>query len=168
MSAPPLPETFGNYALDDFIEVVSPAAVSWLPQTSGWWWLSAALLLTLLNYGWKRLRAWYRDRYRREAVQRLQQLLPAAGEPELVSQVNKLLKLTAITAYSREQVASLSGQEWVDFLQRQTTEPLFSPEQGQTLATGAYRVKTLEAGNGRALIAASLAWVQGHQATQHG
>ena len=33
VSAPPLPETFGNYALGDFAEVVSPAAISWLPQT---------------------------------------------------------------------------------------------------------------------------------------
>ena len=39
MSAPPLPDTFGNYALGDFFEVVSPAAISWLPQTAGWAWL---------------------------------------------------------------------------------------------------------------------------------
>ena len=36
MSAPPLPEAFGNYALGDFVEVISPASISWLPQTPGW------------------------------------------------------------------------------------------------------------------------------------
>ena len=35
MSAPPLPDIFGNYILGDFVEVVSPENVSWLPQTVG-------------------------------------------------------------------------------------------------------------------------------------
>ncbi len=33
MSLPPLPETFGNYALHEFSEVASPDAISWLPQS---------------------------------------------------------------------------------------------------------------------------------------
>ena len=65
MSAPPLPEAFGNYALGDFAEVVSPAAVSWLPQTVAWRWLAAALAVYLLYRGWRWLRHWHRNRYRR-------------------------------------------------------------------------------------------------------
>ena len=29
MSAPPLPDIFGNYALGEFVEVVAPNAISW-------------------------------------------------------------------------------------------------------------------------------------------
>ena len=39
MSLPPLPETFGNYALHEFSEVASPDAISWLHKLSvgqGW------------------------------------------------------------------------------------------------------------------------------------
>ncbi len=52
MSAPPLPDIFGNYVLGDFVEVVSPENISWLPQTAGWVWLGAFLLAVLLRYGY--------------------------------------------------------------------------------------------------------------------
>ena len=53
MSAPPLPEAFGNYALGEFVEVVSPADISWLPQTAGWTWVGIALLLFAGHRGWR-------------------------------------------------------------------------------------------------------------------
>ena len=59
MSAPPLPDIFGNYVLGDFAEVVSPQAISWLPQTIGWAWLGVALLVLLLRYLFKWIRKWY-------------------------------------------------------------------------------------------------------------
>ena len=72
MSAPALPEIFGNYLLgEEFVEVVSPAVVSWLPQTAGWACLGAVCLALLMRYGYRRLRQWYRNRYRREALARL-------------------------------------------------------------------------------------------------
>ena len=79
MSAPPLPEVFGNYALGDFVEVVSPAGVSWWPQTVGWLWLGAGLLAYLGLRLWRFLRHWYRNRYRREAIARLQADAREAG-----------------------------------------------------------------------------------------
>lgn len=167
MSAPPLPDAFGNYALGDFVEVVSPQAINWLPQTTGWWWLGAVLALLLLRSLWQRLRVWYHNRYRREAQRRLQQLSPDATGPDLALKVNKLLKLTAMAAYSRERVASLSGQEWVDFLQQQTAAPVFSEQQCGTLAAGMYRAQPLDNANGQNLIKASLEWVRDHREVQH-
>ena len=112
MSVPPLPEIFGNYTLGDFVEVVSPEAVSWWPQTTGWLWLGAALLTWALYRAGLLLRHWYRNRYRAEATARLRRLSRDADTVELVQQVNRLLKLTALTAFSREQVARLSGAPW--------------------------------------------------------
>ena len=162
MSAPPLPEAFGNYALGDFVEVVSPAAISWLPQTTGWAWLGVALLLLALHRGWRALRHWYCNRYRREAAARLRQLDIDAAGAELVAEINKLLKLTAMIAYSREQVASLYGSQWADFLNRQCPSAPFSTEQRQLLATGAYQPSPLEPATGRALVDASLSWIREH------
>lgn len=162
MSAPPLPDAFGNYALGDFVEVVSPQAVSWMPQTIGWWWLGAALLGLGLHYLWRRLRHWYRNRYRREAVQRLQ-ALPGDDPFEQLLEVNKLLKLTAMQAYTREQVASLSGQDWADFLNSQCAAPTFSPAQCQALTTAVYGSGAVDRDAIVALIDASLNWVREHQ-----
>ena len=163
MSAPPLPDTFGNYALGDFVEVVSPAAINWWPQTAGWWWLGAALAGFALHRSWRILRHWYRNRYRREAAARLQQLAATTAGDTLVADINRLLKLTALVAYSREHVARLSGEEWVNFLNRQCTAPTFSTEQGELLALAAYTGHTIEANTGQQLLAASLAWVREHE-----
>ena len=163
MSAPPLPEVFGNYALGDFVEVVAPTAVSWLPQTVGWFWLGMALLAFGLYRGWLKLRHWYRNRYRREAEARLQNLAAESDGYELVCEINRLLKLTAMVAFSRQQVARLSGADWTEFLNRQCQSPAFSPDQARLLAVGPYGAMTVDQAGARQLIAASLNWVRQHE-----
>ena len=163
MSAPPLPEIFGNYALGDFVEVVSPDAISWLPQTTGWLWLGLALLGFCLYRGWLRLRHWYRNRYRREAQQRLQRVADFSDSEDQIGEINRLLKLTAMTAFSRQQVAQLSGSAWTDFLNRKCPSPPFSPQQGEMLALGPYRHSTIDRSSAEQLLAASLNWVREHE-----
>ena len=166
MSAPPLPDIFGNYVLgDEFVEVVAPAAVYWLPQTAGWAWLGGIALLLLLRYAWRRLRHWYRNRYRREAAVQLRALGNAPADEHWLEELNRLLKLTALAAFSREQVASLSGTAWVEFLNSRCEQPPFSTTQGELLAEAIYR-RTLPAANERAqLLSACLRWVEGHERT---
>ncbi|MCB1854160.1 MAG: DUF4381 domain-containing protein [Halieaceae bacterium] len=163
MSAPPLPEAFGNYALGDFVEVVSPADVSWWPQTVGWLWLGAALLAWLGYRLWRLLVHWYRNRYRREAIARLRALPATAAPPGLVADINRLLKLTALAAFPRGEVASLSGEEWVAFLNRQCPQQPFSPAQCRLLALGPYTGAGLDAAGASTLVDASVEWVRRHE-----
>jgi hypothetical protein len=167
MSAPPLPDIFGNYVLGDFVEVVSPEAVSWLPQTTGWVWLGVGLLFLLLRYSWRRLRHWHQNRYRREAAIRLRQISATTDQEIWLVELNKLLKLTALTAFSREQVAHLSGMEWVDFLNHHCTPPPFPPELGELLAVGAYNNTTVQDTTQQRLLTACLDWVHTHERHQH-
>jgi hypothetical protein len=163
MSAPPLPEVFGNYALGEFAEVVAPQAVNWLPQTAGWAWLGAGVLAVVLHRGWLRLRRWHRNRYRREAVARLKQLGSAQDTSSQLTELNRLLKITAMAAFSRERVARLSGMAWVDFLNAQCPEPPFTTAQGQLLAEGPYRAGNTD-NTGGELVAAAQRWVLEHEA----
>jgi hypothetical protein len=163
VSAPPLPDAFGNYALGDFVEVVAPAAINWWPQTVGWWWLGAILGLFAGYRGWQVLRRWYHNRYRREAAARLRRLAGSAESLVPVADINRLLKLAALVAYSREQVARLSGQAWVDFLNRQCATPPFSAEQGRLLALAPYTGGAVDANSGRQLLEAALIWVREHR-----
>ena len=80
-----------------------------------------------------------------------------------MSEINRLLKLTALAAYSREQVARLSGEEWVDFLNSRCPSPPFSPEHGRLLALASYSGQAVEPEAGARLLAASLAWVEQHE-----
>lgn len=165
MSAPPLPEIFGNYALKDFAELVPPDSISWLPQTPGWAWLGLAVLVLALRYLWRRLKHWYSNRYRREAIIRLRALAGTEESTAFVSDVNRILKITALVAYSRTAVAKLSGQDWVNFLNQQCPQAPFDPQQMQLLATAVYGGSS---GNDQRpqLLAASLAWVAQHQTAQ--
>lgn len=167
MSAPPLPAAFGNYALGDFAEVVSPADISWLPQTTGWAWLGAALALLLLRVIWRRLRHWYRNRYRREAIARLRRLAQSASGDGWLIELNTLLKLTAMAAFSRERVARLSGEEWIEFLTRQCRSQVFSPQQRWLLAIGPYRSAPIAQDARDQLVAACRDWIRLHERPEH-
>ena len=166
MTAPPLPEIFGNYALVDFAEVVPPESISWLPQTVGWSWLGVAVLALTLHYLWRRLKHWYRNRYRREAVARLQALSSNTGATEFVADINSVLKITALVAYSRESVAKLSGESWVNFLNQQCEQPPFTPEHIELLARSVYRVQAFELQRDQ-LTQASVIWVEQHRPPAH-
>jgi hypothetical protein len=146
--------------LGDFVEVVPPGAINWWPQTAGWAWLGVVLFLLAGRWGWKQTLHWYRNRYRREAQKQLQQLR-AANTP--VREINRLLKLTSLAAFPREQVAALSGKPWVDFLNRQCSAPVFNEQQSRMLALATYSDTPLEEASREQLLQASLDWIQRHK-----
>ena len=111
MSLPPLPESFGNYAIRGIAEVLPPEPVSWIPVTTGWRLLGAAILLWVIYQGYRQYRAWRRDRYRR----------------------------LALRAFPRTEVARLSGQRWLDWLQSSTETPVFSERSRALLSDSQYR-----------------------------
>jgi hypothetical protein len=167
MSLPPLPDIFGNYVLGDFVEVTAPSDISWLPQTAGWYWVGAAALIFSLRYGWQRLRHWYRNRYRREATARLENLAQSSEQVNFLVELNQLLKLTALAAFSRERVARLHGRAWVNFLNQQCVAAPFSEDLGQLLAVGAYSNAAIEEDTRQHLLAACRHWVVEHQSPEY-
>ena len=110
---------------------------------------------------WRALKHWYRNRYRREAIGRLQALANLEGSSELVAEINRVLKITALVAYSRETVAKLSGNNWAQFLNQQCEQPPFSTAQLELLATATYRGQVI--GSQQQLLQASVQWVEQHQ-----
>lgn len=163
MSAPPLPDIFGNYALGDFVEVTAPAAVSWWPQTVGWIWVGVLLGLLLARKLWRMGRHWYHNRYRREALQRLTKIEAGPLDETTPEQLNRLLKLTALAGWSRDQVARLTGSEWVEFLNRTCESPPFGPTLAELLATGPYTAPAIDPATGRRLLQACREWIRHHR-----
>lgn len=162
MNAPPLPEHFGNYALQPgFTEVASPGTISWWPATPGWAVLAAGLALYLLYRGGRALRRWRRNRYRREARRELRQLVASAGPETLANAASDLLKRTALAAFPRPRVAGLHGAAWVDFLNRHCAGAPFDATLAEALSSQ-YRQVPLAAGQQRALLAACDTWIKHH------
>lgn len=102
-------------------ELPLPAAVSYWPQTWGWWALLGLLLAAGLYYAGRGLYRWRRNRYRRAALAELSRLQLALTEPAqtvaALHQLPELLKRTALSMPKPPAVASFSGQAWQQFLQ---------------------------------------------------
>jgi hypothetical protein len=120
-AAEPVHLTSGN-PLAGLADIVVPDPVSWSPQAWGWWVLAGALVVVALVLAIRRARRYLADRYRREALE-----LCAALEASLDSESRRaaalaelpvLLKRTALSAWPRAAVASLSGRSWIEFLRR--------------------------------------------------
>jgi len=122
---PELPPRFGNPLIrGELAEIETLGSIDWLPQTAGWGVVALAVSGWLGWRGWHLGRRWFRNRYRREALTRLTVI---KSRPNLEA-INALLKLTAIAASSRKEVASLTGTGWCVWLQERTPTPLFSDD----------------------------------------
>lgn len=130
---PDLPSLFGNPVLRGWHEVLAPPAIDWIPRAPGWLVLATLAVLWFSHRARQGLRRWLRRRYRREALRRL--TANNAG-PEIV---NEILKLAAMQASSRAEVAALSGSYWTRWLNQRTPKPVFSPESCHALEQAPYR-----------------------------
>ena len=169
MSLPPLPDAFGNYALIGFHDIVAPPGINWLPQTPGWWLVAAIIGVLLARWLGRKLKHWYRNRYRGEALRRLQTIADITDE-RFIGELNKLLKITALAAYSRPEVARLTGPAWVEFLNTRCDTRFdtgFDKEQAMALATGSYVPQTLSQPARDALLQASRRWILHHRVSEH-
>ncbi len=97
-------------------ELALPTPVSYMPQTIGWYILLAVLLvaMALLIRRWLQHRA--ANRYRRDALGRLDEIVSHANEPAAVAALPALVKRTALSFAPREDVAQLSGDAWLAYL----------------------------------------------------
>ncbi|MFS8115222.1 DUF4381 domain-containing protein [Rhizobium jaguaris] len=114
------PDPMTEAALRSLHDISMPTPASWMPQTWGWMVLGLILLagLTLAFLLW--LRQYHANAYRREARRILDGIEIRIRNPETrqdaIHELAGLLKRTALAAWPRDEVASLSGQAWVRFL----------------------------------------------------
>lgn len=138
-----------------------PGPVPWWPPAPGWW-LLGLILLALVAAG----AAWARHRYRRGAAARAAQRELAALEVELartgdvaafVRALSRLLRRFALARFPPGEVAALTGERWLAFLDRHGGGWAFRTGAGRALAEGPYLpVAEVKAGELAALVRA---WV---------
>ena len=143
-------------------ELVLPDPVSRLPEGPGWWllagWLTAVSALLLARF-LERLR---RNRYRRTAAAALADIARKADSnpAAAASAIAVLLKQTALVAFPRDKVASLTGSDWARFLRESADGDAVIDAAADRLASAAYRPDA----DGGQLVAAAERWIRVHRA----
>lgn len=159
-------------SLQNLNDIVLPADVGWWPLTAGWYFLFGLLLILLGWACYRSLRHWQSNRYRRAALRELRLIADniKSGKSREFSlrQIPTLLKRTALSVYPRNQVASLAGSDWHNFLNSTVKNPSFTESIGDTLQTVSYSagdLTSIDTPAVAALLDASQYWLVHHQVT---
>lgn len=134
-------------AVDDALaalrDIHLPAEPGWWPPAPGWWLLTLIVLavLTTLAHHTKKWRA--KSLPRRRALHRLAELQSRSDQGcdpvSLIGDLSTLLRRTALARYPREDVAGLTGQNWLRFLDRSGDTDQFTVGPGECLMSAPYR-----------------------------
>lgn len=139
-----------------------PEAVSMFPATSAWLvlagWVGGVLLLIAVRW-WQQ---WQKNRYRRDAMELLDQIADdESADPAISAQrIAAVLKRTALAAYPREAVAPLYGEAWSAFLVDSCNHDQLVARHAAALGNAAYA----PGADGRSLLRPARRWVEVHRA----
>ncbi|MCW8330198.1 DUF4381 domain-containing protein [Photobacterium sp. SDRW27] len=99
-------------------DVHLPPAPGFWPLAWGWWLCILIALAGLFFLIFKLKQHLQQQEARKEALLHLKKM----NNPSQFNEINLLLRQTAMTYYPREQVAGLTGQHWLAFLDSQLKE----------------------------------------------
>ncbi len=124
-----------------------PPEPGFWPPAIGWWIVLVLLLLSVLGlvFIWIRYK---RKAPRREALLLLNEIeksyLSDKDMVAYVTQINKLLRRAAMQAFSRQQCAGKSGEEWLEFLQQHSKVDGFNQDVGRCLIEVPYSKQDIQ------------------------
>jgi hypothetical protein len=115
---------------DDMHDIVVSEPVSWWPLAPGWYVLMLILALALIWLGVKYWRKWRAHQYRRDALLELKEISPR--------HLPALVKRVCLSAWPRDEVANLSGDAWLKFLDQSGNTTDFTQGAGKILLDLSY------------------------------
>lgn len=131
-----------------------PAAVSWWPPAPGWWGLFCTCLLLI----WLLFRRRKRLKLQQAALSELKLLTvkdnTALPQPAMI---NQLLKRYALVCWPTTEVAALTGESWLAFLDEHGGNGAFSQGPGRILLTSPY---VHDAQHNQALVDLARQWIK--------
>ena len=130
-------------ALQQLKDIHLPAAVSWWPPAPGWWLLAALVLALLAALIWlvrKRRRALLLHRQALQALETIRQEYAQNQDAQrLAAELSALLRRVAISIQDNKDVAGLTGENWLRWLDEQWPREDFSAGAGRQLLELPYR-----------------------------
>lgn len=120
-----------------------PEAVGWWPLAPGWWFLIALLVVFLVWQGWRALKRWRFEAPRRFALREFERFeseyVQSRDPVTLGKNVSNLLRRTMLAYAPRDEMAGLTGDAWLHWLDRDLPVPYFHTEGGKSLLALPYR-----------------------------
>lgn len=141
--------------LDKLHGFYEPSPPPWTPQTVAWYCVFAlAAIAAAWALVWL-IRKRIRNRYRGEALHAL--------ETTRADGFSALLKRTALSAWPRDEVASLSGTAWLQFLEHAMSGSGFLVSPGNRVEAIAFGVANISAEDEAALRQLTARWIRRHR-----
>lgn len=138
-----------------------PDDVSWWPIAPGWWLLLAILAVVAIVI-WARRELRTRSQLRKQALATLIDIHTNFHQHQDLSRLARecsvLLRRVALSRYERQDVAGLTGEDWVAFLNQQSDLPSFDAELSQTLTQAPFQAHCEF--NADALLRACRQWLE--------
>ena len=129
--------------LDQLKDIHTPDAIGLWPPAIGWYLVAAFLIAALVLAGVILWRRWQQNAYRRAALREcddIEREITAGSDSRAAAiRIATLLKRTALSVFRRAEVASLSGDAWILFLESKASEASFSIASSQLLIEASFR-----------------------------
>lgn len=111
------------------------------PPAPGWWILAVTVLVFLFWVVSRLRRLWRRNQLQKEilaSLHKIQQEYSDEQIPHFLAEVSILLRRVALMKFPRQQVAALTGKDWLSFLDQHGGDGQYSNGVGSVLAAGPY------------------------------
>lgn len=139
-------------SLSNLRDIVAPDPVSWWPLAPGWYGVIAIAAVAIVWFSIRAWKQWKANAYRRSALMILE-------DAEDSSAIATTLKRTALAAFPRSEVASLTGDAWCDWLEEKGPGPIEANAR-QSLARSVFARGDIDI---EAMRGYAVSWVKEHR-----
>jgi hypothetical protein len=128
-----------NPELTQLKDIHLPPAISHWPLAPGWIVLLIVMVSALAYLGY----VWYQRRLSKASVKfallALQKLKAAPEDVNIAAEISTLIRRTALHYFQREDIAGLTGTDWLTFLNNSINTNEFTTATGRLLIDAPYR-----------------------------
>lgn len=129
----------------DLRDIHLPEPISWWPLAPGWWLLFAAIILIIV-FAYILRKIYLGKQLKREIAAELENIKKYFSETgnrsQLAKSLSVLLRRASITYYPATNIAGLTGEHWLAYLDKSNQHPAgskkFQSDTGRILLTAPY------------------------------
>lgn len=142
----------------DIGTLYEPPPVEFSFEAPGWTFLLWICIVILIIIGIRQIHRYKRNKYRREALRLLE------NSENSITDVFVILKRTAMHAFGRAEVGSLSGSEWLAFLDASAKGVDFNSH-ADVIASALYKETEVTTETRKAILSTAKTWIRTHAAS---